>query len=238
MDKIEKIKNDLVDKFKDQVSQLISSDLFSEVSRLQKDIDLNNEKLTLIKSEYDNANIELSKALSNTERVKSESAEYKKSLEEKEKDLSFREIKLSKKIEKDTKDTLDLVEQRNNLQSEIESLKKDISSYVVKKTDIDKLKEEEKEVKSIILNLKKEVDLLTIEKNNISSEVERSKVIAKKELDDIAKEREARLSAIMPAISEFETREKNLLIKEESLKTVIARYKRLFGEKGAGFRID
>lgn len=229
---MEKNKQEILNKITSAVESLFS-DLFS----VQKDVDTKKKELqeTIAKtsiffSSMDDAQKELAQEKIILNRKSND-------LEKEIQSFNIEKAKHEKKVLADLELTKQEISKRDVLKKEISELTAQIDSLKTKeeigKAVLLDIQNKQEEVNS----LHKEIDSLKKERDDFFTSFVKEKNTSTKELNDIKENISLEKSIVLPKLKEVEDREALLKEKENSLKTVIDRYQKLYAEKGAGFRI-
>lgn len=234
---MEKINNTLIAK---ELLNIINKTIFDVdniVIKINEELEKKNKDLSDINLKF----LEMSKVIDNLIVEKKETEKYIADIKNKldEDILKFENEKNSFYNSYD-KELLLLnknIKNREVIEKEIEDKNKILISLNNKIVGTESLKSE---LDNIIQDIQKKKDILTNLDNTI---IERNKELnqlvlnSKKELDDIKLNKEKELNNLLPTIESLNARDKELKKKEADLDVVISRYKKLYEEKGGGFKI-
>ena len=224
MDK-QKIKQQISDIFNSSVKSLfdITDKLEERICGLESVISEKTEALLKISTEYDN----ISKQISQEKREFTQTREVTRKESEQLKTLQFNVEKNYKKLENEN----------NILSSRLLNLKEEISRLMKEKESIQVFE-------GIKLNLIKDIDKYKTEILDIKKQIETTKKEKGKTIFDLdneitnkRKEQEKLLEKVIPSFEGVKERTKELDIRERDLKVVENRYRKLYTEKGASFKV-
>jgi chromosome segregation ATPase len=136
------------------------------------------------------------------------------------------------------KDYSNKVSSRDSISKEIETLSVKLESI---KNQIDAKETISKELKSLgeeVVSKSDELNQLNQSIVDIKKDIDRMKLDGKKELQETILDIETRRKTVLPTIEMLNEREKSLNEKEKGIAIIEARYKRLYQEKGVGFKLD
>lgn len=202
----------------------IIDDLENKISSLNISIKDREDKLVILSKQYDEAYF---KSVD----------EQKRTLDEKINLLRKEEEKLNKLRITNERDVNILILEKVKVADSISKLKKDIVRLNKDKEDISKYEIIKSEILDKISSLKKEQFEVN---DSINADIEsRNKRI--KELDKIILDKESehntQLEKIIPTLAEIESRRKQVSIRENDVRTIVERYKKLYANQNAGFKV-
>lgn len=220
------------------------------------------DKIHLALEEYSNVLLSLRSEIKViSDKVEEEKGEYNKYLKLNE-ELNDRILNGERDLKNRISRFEDEVEKFNNKVKGFDKKKQLIESKI--KENVEYKKEIENEIKEHIKNrdslsiftnqkdsliaeidylkqiIDENVDILNdvkAKKTVVEGEIKKIKNEAVKELDKVKKEISKAIKDAAPKINNLEKREKDVATREKSVNTVIERYKRLYEDKGAGFRV-
>lgn len=211
---------------------------FDSLQGVLDDIQSGKDKLANITLEY-------VKVSSDIEKINKESDEKRLSLS---KDINQfenykQEFEISKKKFEQYKletenDFVNKITSRDNLLKEIELLEKKLTNLNDKIKASSVLSDKVDSLTKEITEKNTELDKINVAIDTSIITLEKQKVDSKKELDIARDELEKVKKIVLPTIEQLNEREKKIAIKEESLKIIEERYKRLYADKGVGFKVN
>lgn len=130
-----------------------------------------------------------------------------------------------------------LMNTRKSLNEELDLIKQELKSFDSKKSELDSVLDELKSSKKELQLVKDEFNekrkALDTELVDIKSEIKSEMKL----LENIKKEKDEEMKKIIPTISDFDKREKDLDRKEKDLAIIEKRLKKLYGQHGASFKV-
>jgi chromosome segregation ATPase len=229
-----------MENLKEKISRLVMGyiqNIFSELDELESCIKEKKDTLHSLTVEADEL------AIKNKE-LRHENSDFLNNLRiEKDRLQSEKDLLNSKSAEIDVK--IKVADKAlNAIKESRDVLAKEIESLQEQKNGFGKFIEERDNLMSELNSLGKQIEykLNEIKQANLAVEqVEKEKKAEidklEEEIKKLQKERDDAVKNILPKINELNERERILREREDAMNVVIERYKRLYGEKGAGFKV-
>jgi len=225
---------------KEQLIALFSRSVGQTLDELAK----LEEETSKVKSELSQASSRLIAVTAEANRIKAEAQDQLRQAENEMRKIdvarselgaesdSFYQLKdkLSKEIS-ENRDTIARQEEK------ITYLKNEVKSMELLRVAKESLETELNELNAKVTSASKDLSAQEAEHLVALNATLKELEAAKKELAGTRANNEKELNLILPRIEELNEREKQVKIKEEGLKTIEDRYKRLYAEKGANFKL-
>ena len=227
-------------KLKEELLNAVSTTIDSvlkELSIIDNEISKKKEELIKISSEYSNVFTETEKAKEeivsreiklNSDIVRFEDMErnLNQKIDSFEKHLNEVELELKEKVK--SRDSIVL--ETKQLQDKLDKMS---ALSITKSTIIKEIDEQKNQLSS----LQKEIEDTKNEQDSLIKDLESKKALLVKELSSIEKDIKQKQDVIFPQLNALTERESTLNKKEADLKIVEERYRRLYADAGASFKL-
>jgi DNA repair exonuclease SbcCD ATPase subunit len=212
-------------------------DTFGNLTKVLSDIEIAQKNLVALTGEY-------SDVVRETNRIKKEisdaQAELKRSqdkLESDTRDFNNKVLIFNKKIEEGDKEYADTIYAKSQIEKQIKEAEGTLTSLKMQAQSLQVLTDELDAVRAQLKTAQDELVVATEERNKAMGEKDYTIANANAELqaivDDIANKR----LIVFPTMEELDARSKSLDEREAGLEVIIQRYKKLYGDQGANFKV-
>lgn len=215
----------------------LSDGLFNSFEEIISKIEDYDKKLTEKASEYASLEKEISDKV---EYINNELLKIERLRAEHDESVSlFRSevVEFNSKKDKSEKELSVAVSQKDKTLASISKLQEQLKSLELKKKSMDILTESLASINGEIRMATERLSKVNSEFEEMTKTMNKSKANAQKELDGILSEIQSKQSVVIPTIEEANARLAAAKTKENDIQIIIDRYKDLYAEKGAGFKI-
>jgi chromosome segregation ATPase len=213
------------------------NETFKELDVVKDKISLEDKKLISLTLEY----VTLSKEISDSRRqldIDFSNLKRSEALFETEKDNFKNEvIKFNQNKSRIESDLQNKLLARTRLESEIQTLSSKLQSLDFQIKAKETITSELENTGKLISEKSKELLELQDIFEELQKSISRTKLEAEKQLKVINIDIEKRQGIVFPTINALEEREKKVKEREDNINIIIERYKKLYADKGAGFRV-
>lgn len=201
----------------------IIDELEKEIKRLDSIVVEKNESHLAIVNRYDNMSKETKQEMSTLRQLREIVGDEKKQLDRLKDNIDNNYEKLSQR-------SIFLSSRIVLLEEEILRLEKEKNSLQFFEDKKQKTEETINELQKEALTIRRQIENVKKEKGKVIFELD-------KNISDKQKEFEEQLKKVLPTFEELKEIRKELDIREVDLKLIESRYKKLYAEKGAGFKV-
>lgn len=234
---LEKLKEGIINRFTHLMNDLFSSDLFLEIEKVQFLILKEEEKLYNLREEYLGLKLLYKDIQLDWANKESLLKNIEQSLIKREKIVSDKESTIKERLLASEKGVLEKAHSRNLIIKEIENLKPEFDNLKKVEKNKQNLLIEINDIKNKITESNKNLDNILTQYSDTVSLINITKLTAENELENIKRQKEIEVKAILPTIQELDARKKLLDEKESGLAVIEGRWKKLYADKGVGFRV-
>lgn len=220
-----------------QIIKKCIDDTFNELDYVKNMTSAEEKKLISLTLEYANVQKEISDSKKEIN-LELNNLERDKQLFKLENDNFKNEVtKFNEKKSKIEIDLQDKINTRKRIGEEIEVLSKKLESLNVKIQAKETLTSELESISRLVSEKRKEFKELQVLCDEKIKSTAKTQTEAEKLLKSINEDIEQRRKAVLPTINMLEEREKKVKEREDNINIIIERYKKLYADKGVGFRV-
>jgi len=212
-------------------------DTFNELDEVNEEISSEKKKLVAITVEYANINNAILEQKRSIEKETSELKREKDSFAEEKAEFNIAVSRNNERKASLENELAEKVKSRDIAKKEIDSLSEKLQSLSIQVKAKQTLTEELESISRLVVEKTDELKRVSGEYSDKVNKYEGTIAYVKNELEEITNEIEKKKNIVLPTIEALNKREKDLADKENNLNIIIERYKKLYSDKGVGFRV-
>lgn len=229
---IEKLKQSIIRDISNQLDKVLTGIVKSENKLKQTENDIISKS-----EEYINLNIEVSELSDELINTRNEVRKGLDKLKEEKTSVKELRVKTDKRVSEAKTELAQLTETTERRSQDLSSIEKEIKSIEPMKKIKDSLEKEVISLNSKVKEFKEEKKLLEISMRDTKFSFDKEISEKKNELSSIQKDIDTEKIRVLPKLEELQEREKAIVEKEKDLRIIEQRWKKLYQDKGKGFKV-